>query len=257
MSLRQAIDGPTPAASIPSSAFTLFSQLEPELRLKIWSCNFPGPRKVRVHYDAEARRFHTSTPSPINLLICIESRVEAMKVYQLHFGTLRHAPSIRADLRTETVEMDWDAFRILCGPCGAFEFHSIRFLEVSGKALQDFMDFGRHRGPLRDVPAAAVAQHLQFFTVLKEFTIVSPPPDRPSPGLPYPPEMVFLNLAYHLAFTKRHRHAISNSRLIAHSMLERLSKFPEWRTPLLYLILIKEDGTSSERVNIELKEKWK
>ncbi|KAI0887337.1 uncharacterized protein GGS22DRAFT_198674 [Annulohypoxylon maeteangense] len=83
-----------------TQVFHLFTRLPIELRSKIWACNLPGPRIVEIKCSAEPARTSqlrqgdrravvcTSTsPIPINLHICRESRWEALKRYRLLFGS--------------------------------------------------------------------------------------------------------------------------------------------------------------------------
>ncbi|OTA61880.1 hypothetical protein K449DRAFT_434204 [Hypoxylon sp. EC38] len=80
-----------------SRIFDRFPQLPIELRLKIWANNLPGPRIVeikcnprstpRVEQSNNKRIRCTSTsPIPVNLHVCRESRLEASRRYQLLFG---------------------------------------------------------------------------------------------------------------------------------------------------------------------------
>ncbi|KAI0123857.1 hypothetical protein BJ170DRAFT_98963 [Xylariales sp. AK1849] len=85
--------------------FHLFPRLPTELRLRIWSCSLPDSRIVSIHCDAkpspgpsapfEARThecsFTSSAVIPASLHVCRESRSEALREYQLSFGTL-HQP---------------------------------------------------------------------------------------------------------------------------------------------------------------------
>jgi hypothetical protein len=69
------------------SSFNLFSNLAPELRLKIWSyaCT---PRTVTIRYDLEADKCLSSSRPPAVLAVCRESRYQALKTYKLCFATL-------------------------------------------------------------------------------------------------------------------------------------------------------------------------
>jgi len=85
-----------------ATTFTLFPKLPPEIRLKIWRYITPGPRIVEIQYATEPKRLVESIPGtlrpvgpgwiskdpqPIVLHICQESRMEALKRYQLALGT--------------------------------------------------------------------------------------------------------------------------------------------------------------------------
>jgi hypothetical protein len=80
------------------SAFTPFPRLPIEIRLKIWKCACFFSRNVDIwakdiggiacEYTGHvAHYFHSSAPAPSLLHICRESRSEALKHYQLEFGT--------------------------------------------------------------------------------------------------------------------------------------------------------------------------
>ncbi|KAJ4153403.1 hypothetical protein LMH87_009891 [Akanthomyces muscarius] len=82
---------------LPAS-FSLFSELPPEIRLRIWHYSLPGPRIVPIRCGvdqlapgslrslAAATGCTTTTPNPTNLHICAESRAEAIKSYRRCFG---------------------------------------------------------------------------------------------------------------------------------------------------------------------------
>ncbi|KAI2631021.1 hypothetical protein GGR54DRAFT_635624 [Hypoxylon sp. NC1633] len=78
--------------------FHRFARLPTELRLKIWTCNLPGPRIVEIKcsteqlYTSELRQgdngaatFTSTSSLPVNLHVCRESRFEALRRYQLLF----------------------------------------------------------------------------------------------------------------------------------------------------------------------------
>ena len=80
------------------STFTPFPKLPVELRLKIWKygCLFTRNVDIRAkeisgivckYTDEVAHYFHSYAPPPPLLHICRESRSEALKHYQLEFGT--------------------------------------------------------------------------------------------------------------------------------------------------------------------------
>jgi len=79
-------------------SFTLFAHLPFELRLKIWSFITPGPRTVSIKYKglshypigkdfSAAAGWRSPDPVPTIFHICQESRIEALKSYQLAFGS--------------------------------------------------------------------------------------------------------------------------------------------------------------------------
>jgi hypothetical protein len=76
-----------------SSTFSLFSDLVPELRLKIWqyACT---PRVVEVRYNMEQDRCMSLTSPPAVLQATRESREEALRSYKLSFATRSNPPHI-------------------------------------------------------------------------------------------------------------------------------------------------------------------
>jgi hypothetical protein len=94
--------------------FTLFRELPLELRLNIWSFIAPGPRTVSVKYKGlscystgkgflAAADWRSPDPIPIVLHICRESRTEALKSYQLAFGSYLHPGRIYFDFSKDTL----------------------------------------------------------------------------------------------------------------------------------------------------------
>ncbi|KUJ21169.1 uncharacterized protein LY89DRAFT_715435 [Mollisia scopiformis] len=74
--------------------FTLFMNLPPELRLKIWFYALPRERLVEVILDKleplelfSSSAVRSPTPVPAILQVCSESRVEALKHYSLMFSS--------------------------------------------------------------------------------------------------------------------------------------------------------------------------
>ncbi|KAL2072644.1 hypothetical protein VTL71DRAFT_11987 [Oculimacula yallundae] len=99
-------------STAPLTTFTLFPQLPFELRLKIWQCIATGPRTVTITYGSQATRYKGRTISrfdgwrtpekvPVILHICLESRAEALKSYQLAFGSHFHAAKIYFNFSTD------------------------------------------------------------------------------------------------------------------------------------------------------------
>ncbi|KAL3953517.1 hypothetical protein ACCO45_011473 [Purpureocillium lilacinum] len=93
----------SPPATVNPNEFHLFTQLPPELRLKIWNFNLPNSRLVPIRCgsgspslrEAPARPLGCTTgctsgaPIPVNLHVCAESRAEAFKSYSCAFGFAR------------------------------------------------------------------------------------------------------------------------------------------------------------------------
>lgn len=71
-------------------SFHLFSALPVEIRLEIWQYTCCQPRVVEVYYDGALDQCITTTPQPVALRICSESRREALRLYQPLFGTTTH-----------------------------------------------------------------------------------------------------------------------------------------------------------------------
>ncbi|KAI2612840.1 uncharacterized protein GGS25DRAFT_138286 [Hypoxylon fragiforme] len=99
--------------------FHLFTQLPIELRLIIWSYNLPGPRIVEIKcstdsteplltsqlgQDDNRRIVCTSTsPIPVNLHVCRESRLYGLKQYRLLFGISPQPGRVFFDARKDTL----------------------------------------------------------------------------------------------------------------------------------------------------------
>jgi hypothetical protein len=85
----------------PVEGFTYFPKLPAEIRLKIWKDALPGPRVIRIQLKFDPKppriegqkkkpqvsRFVASRPPPIGLRVCRESRIEALKEYEIGFRT--------------------------------------------------------------------------------------------------------------------------------------------------------------------------
>ncbi|KAH8602948.1 hypothetical protein B0O99DRAFT_604744 [Bisporella sp. PMI_857] len=100
--------------NLAATSFTSFPLLPYEIRLRIWEFIAPGPRTVQVSYHANYKQFNgrasaafdgwiSKTPIPTILHICHESRVEALKSFQLAFGTYFHKPTIYLNFDMDTV----------------------------------------------------------------------------------------------------------------------------------------------------------
>jgi hypothetical protein len=72
----------------------------------IWALNVPGPRLVNIHHNVPIGKFYTTTPSPANLLVFRESRLEMSNEWALCFGTRCHSPLIWVNLQIDTVRLD-------------------------------------------------------------------------------------------------------------------------------------------------------
>lgn len=97
--------------SLPLTTFTLFPRLPSELRLKIWGYILHQPRLIKVitnrkHWrDPYASAGWTApfTPTPVALHVCSESRSEALKTYELTFGSPFASPRVYIDYSIDTI----------------------------------------------------------------------------------------------------------------------------------------------------------
>lgn len=102
-------------------SFTLFPKLPTEVRLMIWKMTLPGPRafELRSNYYFDMRAgdgYATSTdPQPVNLMVCRESRNEALKIYTVIFP---------AAIATAKCYFDpaLDILFLSCGPCYSYSW---------------------------------------------------------------------------------------------------------------------------------------
>ncbi|RDW84924.1 hypothetical protein BP6252_02514 [Coleophoma cylindrospora] len=96
---------PETETTTPRSArFHLFAQLPTELRLKIWKHCLPGPRILKISYNASLREYTSSTRAPVTLSINQEARAQTLLTYNsLALTTPRTAPPIPIDYTFDTV----------------------------------------------------------------------------------------------------------------------------------------------------------
>lgn len=98
------------------TSFPKFSELPFELRLKIWSYTFPGPRVLTIKctkgdYQRGTRRvffvskYTSTTAPPIALSICQESRDEALRRYTLILATNSSPAAIPIDYSIDTIRI--------------------------------------------------------------------------------------------------------------------------------------------------------
>ncbi|KAH7140521.1 hypothetical protein B0J13DRAFT_596679 [Dactylonectria estremocensis] len=135
------------------TVFPLFSKLPTELRLKIWNFSLPPCRIVPIRYNTKSLSFtsHLQTPHlsqsgctssasiPANLHICHESRLEAMRNYQLCFGVTRNIGQIFFDLRHDILYFgardgymaSYSQFLTVMSLCDQNELYMVRYLAVS------------------------------------------------------------------------------------------------------------------------------
>ena len=96
----------------PSSTFTLFSKLPPELQSRIWSYAVPGPRTLMLfvyhNHDSAALEMKCISEMGDGMhLACKASRKAMLKTHKDYFPT---SPQILADLKNDTIAfMNLDA----------------------------------------------------------------------------------------------------------------------------------------------------
>jgi hypothetical protein len=100
--------------------FTCFSKLPTEIRLKIWKNALPGPRIIRMELKHSVRvplkegekkkpkvtRLISSRPRPVGLHVCRESRIEALKEYELAFPTKTSPAQTYINFAVDTLVLD-------------------------------------------------------------------------------------------------------------------------------------------------------
>ncbi|KAL2074792.1 hypothetical protein VTL71DRAFT_8571 [Oculimacula yallundae] len=64
------------------SSFHLFSQLPPELRLRIWTFATPSSRIIELTWTSSTRSLTSKTPNPSILRACHESREHILPLYK-------------------------------------------------------------------------------------------------------------------------------------------------------------------------------
>ncbi|KAH7125068.1 hypothetical protein B0J13DRAFT_647296 [Dactylonectria estremocensis] len=131
------------------TVFPLFSKLPTELRLKIWNLSLPPRRIVPILYNTKslsfASRLQTPHPSqsgctssasiPANLHVCHESRLRAMRSYQLCFGVTRNLGQIFFDARQDILYF---------GARDGYMASYAQFLTVMSLCNQDELDRVRY-----------------------------------------------------------------------------------------------------------------
>ncbi|KUJ14180.1 uncharacterized protein LY89DRAFT_751925 [Mollisia scopiformis] len=224
-------------------SFPRFQSLPPELRLMVWELNLPGPRLVDVNYIPKTGEFYTTTASPVNLLVCRESRREAWKNWTLHFGTCGHPPLIRANLDIDTIQLDW--FPIRLGLVDKLDVSRLRFLEIGGKDLQREHEYDP-QSPALPESRTRIARQLLTFPKLEAITMVSPPLSRHF--LPFDiarDRLPWQHAAQTMEFRRRRAMTYSHHLKLASALRkEKDTLIAQGRkVPILSLVLTEEDGT--------------
>ncbi|KAG4431953.1 hypothetical protein IFR05_012572 [Cadophora sp. M221] len=203
----------------------------------IWRLNLPDERDVRVHYNIQTGRFHSTTQPPANLEVCRESRFEAPK-WQAHFGTLGHTAQIPVNFAIDHIQLDFDPIRLKAIPTPALQH--IRWLELGGTDLQR-------------MTADSVLTHLLSFRSLEHLTIVSPPPEPLCAGYHSEkplaarsigvecamPEKVWAELLGH---QERRYMAFWQHASLAMAMWKLKEVSRRWKKPRLWLVTLTETG---------------
>jgi len=234
----------------PTPSFPLFSILPDELRLMIWNLDELEPRLVKVHFHMVTGRFFTTTQSPTRLLVCRESRLEALYRYRLLFGTAGFPPTIRVDVTIDTVQLEWDSLRF-SSICDS-GIWSIQFLEIGGlhTSFEKLASLLSLSGPafLRSY----VLPILFRFEYLQHLTIVSPRPSRPTTrndmqlGILRPNRTLdwrdWRDWALHLEYQSN----VTSTMLMFH-LLDAMYKnlFPG--NLRVYVVITREDGTRGSK----------
>jgi hypothetical protein len=86
-----------------NQAFHEFVKLPQLIRNKIWVLNLPGPRLVEVIFKANEEEWYTNAPVIVNLSVCRESRVEALKTHPLSFACYGARAMIPFNFETDTL----------------------------------------------------------------------------------------------------------------------------------------------------------
>lgn len=169
--------------------FTLFAELPLELRLKIWQHTFPGPRVVKVNsygivkqdgYNFHA--FYSTSPIPMAMSICSESRIEALRHYHASFG-MRY-PSIPSiiyfNYEIDTLYFEFDSHQALNSQLLILAL-SDRYLQFDGRVGMKFVQSVAvsHRIGIRKWET--LFGYLTKFEGLRQFVIGA---ERESPPVP-------------------------------------------------------------------------
>jgi 2EXR family len=127
--------------------FTLFPNLPAELRLEIWKLALSSPRLIVVSYTSATgegdKRLFVDTPPPAAcILVCRESRAEALKIYSKHLLTTQcHSPTninFASDLFLiggPDSDIDMDYLLSILLPENA---HKVKYLHVSRGCWKQF-----------------------------------------------------------------------------------------------------------------------
>ena len=121
-----------------SEMFSQFSELPYELRRKIWRQHIPGPRVVRARYDVGTGQILPGSAPPVLLHVCLESRGFLLSNeigFTLRFSTSENPPLICVNVKTDAVQMDYDAF--LWNAIEGAQVRGIIHLELYGATLHN------------------------------------------------------------------------------------------------------------------------
>jgi hypothetical protein len=95
-------------------AFTLFTSLPSELRIKIWKYSLPEPRVVPVRYNRAAKQYTSTTAPPALLHVCSESRSLFLSTYTKFVLSPKYDSAVFVDFERDHIFFD----NLDCSPEG-------------------------------------------------------------------------------------------------------------------------------------------
>lgn len=94
----------TTPSPVAAQTFTLFPNLPTEIKRKIYRHMMPGPRSVHLTFRKHNTNFlKSSTPIPVLLHLNRDARSEALKTYQLYFGTSKNPSKVYFNPKIDTL----------------------------------------------------------------------------------------------------------------------------------------------------------
>ena len=179
------LESPSPSVK----KFTLFTALPLELRLNIWKHTFPGPRVVKINSYGIAKQdgynfhaFYSTSPIPMALSICSESRAEALRHYHASFG-MRHPfiPSIiYFNYEIDTLYFEFDSHQALNSQLLILAL-SDRYVQFDGRVGMKHVQSVAVSHRIGTRKMGTLLEYLARFEGLTEFVIGA---ERESPPVP-------------------------------------------------------------------------
>lgn len=167
-----------------------------------------------------------------------------MRTWTLHFKTLGHPATVRANLEIDTIQMDWVPLRLNVMR-DSLELTNIRFLELRISELQ-----------LPD--AKRLTRELQRFTSLETIAIVAPPPPQPYLGLEFTfrprwqaaegKKYNWRELGAYYAYRSKYQETCGLFRAIKSCMDEFHEKDRNWKVVPVYGALVEHGGRRTQNV---------